>query len=221
MTYETRTFEWKDYSEMWTRINRFKMLVGRLPNYADIKGLRIYQQEYLDAKRRVEAFIKENKRNPYTVRMTGEILIIKSEFHKLVEASIGGTYDNFTGFYNHVKDEVYKSYNSDVYSQKEALNRLKAKQGLNCTDLSQIGYAVAKDLGGYQVEYVHVKCRVSGQGHIRLRIKGREFNDWTGIDLAACAYSNYPIGKVWCADGINIPVTNESHAWLFSDDGVT
>ena len=37
----------------------------------------------------------------------------------------------------------------------------------------QVYYRIAKSLG-YDVQFVHVKCRVSGTGHIRLRLRHKK-----------------------------------------------
>lgn len=37
----------------------------------------------------------------------------------------------------------------------------------------QVYYRIAKSLG-YDVQFVHVRCRVSGTGHIRLRLRHKK-----------------------------------------------
>jgi hypothetical protein len=142
----------------------------------------------------------------------------KSPFHLLVEEHIQGAYTNFTQFYDIMRGKGYSYYYNDIYPQGQALDRLKNNSGLNCADVAQIGYAVAKDLG-YGVRYVRVMCKTGG--HIVLQIKGKEIGDnWTWVDLAACisVSGHYDIGDRWCNYA---PALEYDPSWLLSDDGKT
>lgn len=75
MVTKTETVNWSEFVEFRDRISRFKLVNGRFPNYADIKSVRVYEPQYVDAFKRVTIFVATNHRNPYTVDLTGELLI--------------------------------------------------------------------------------------------------------------------------------------------------
>lgn len=123
---------------------------------------------------------------------------------------------SFTTWYNSMIGAGYANYDNDVYNSEEEEYNIAHHIAMNCSDYSQKAAQKAKELG-YEVRYVHVICK-SGKGHIYIQVKGREFNNWTNVDVAAAASvgSKYPIGQVWCPDG-DAWISNES--WLLVDDG--
>ena len=62
---------------------------------------------------------------------------------------------------------------------KQTINDASKGKGSNCVDWGQVYYRIAKSLG-YDVQFVHVKCRVSGTGHIRLKLSMRNILKETG-----------------------------------------
>lgn len=217
---------WKEYTDMWNKILKFKEdpKNGRLPYYVDVKNVRITTAGYQDAARRVTRFRDKEGRSPNTVELFGTKVgsvtppTSKPPFILKVEDALGGKFNNFTEFYNLCKNRIHCDYANDIYPQGSAVQRLKEGKGLNCSDWSQIGYAVAKALG-YKVRYVHVYCTKSKVGHIRLQVAGKELGaNWVGIDLSAAAENNYPLGRVWCGRG---PILSYDDPWLLADDGKT
>lgn len=141
----------------------------------------------------------------------------KSSFHLALEDALGSPYQNITQLYNLLKGRGYAYYFNDIYSQKEAIARLKRRLPLNCADSSQIFFAALKDLG-YNARLVHVMCR-SGTGHIQVDGAGRELGGtYVRMDPAAALKSSYPLGKLWCSNG---KVIGFNPPWALSDDGVT
>ncbi|MCE7700070.1 MAG: hypothetical protein K8E24_015015, partial [Methanobacterium paludis] len=147
----------------------------------------------------------------------------KTAYLKLFSESVGVKFNTFTQGFNLIANRVYGHYANDVYSQLNALNRLKKKLGLNCSDITQLLYQMGKDLG-YNVAYEHVMCKVSG-GHIRLKISGGEFGNlgtqiknWKTVDGAAQLKSGQGINNIWCPDGA---IVSYNDKWLQSDDGKT
>lgn len=144
----------------------------------------------------------------------------KNDVLSRIAIAIGGKFNNFTEFANILgKNEIYSKYNNDIYTQADAIERLRKGLGLNCADFSQIGYYVAKTLG-YDVKYAHIRCK-SGGGHIVLYVKGKELgSNWVVVDLASMASvgSKYKIGQYWCSNG---KIESWDDEWLMSDDGRT
>ena len=70
---------------------------------------------------------------------------------------------------------------------------------------------------GYDVQFVHVKCRVSGTGHIRLRLKHSKNTggNWINRDSAAVAdTTSGNVRTIWCEDGYLIAY---DPCWIFTD----
>ena len=111
----------------------------------------------------------------------------------------------------------YEGYLSDVYSSSEEDTNIAKHIAMNCTDYSQKAREKAESRG-YQWRFLHRIC-ASGKGHILGQIKGREFADWTIIDVAAAASlgSKYPIGKSWCENYQSQWISTEQ--WLMTNDG--
>ena len=98
------------------------------------------------------------------------------------------------------------------YSKHDAI---KGK-GSNCVDWGQVYYRIAKSLG-YDVQFIHVKCRVSGTGHIRLRLRHKKHTsgNWINRDPAAVAdTTSGNVRSIWCEDGNVIAI---DPSWIFTD----
>lgn len=88
----------------------------------------------------------------------------------------------------------YLFYNDDVRSNEQVI---KDKAG-NCTDLLQMLINMAEAMD-YDWEVYHVKCNVSGVGHVYGRFKKKGTNNWFVRDIACIAdESRYCI---WCEAG--------------------
>lgn len=197
--------------------------------YIDIntKYRYVSNAKFKDMRKRYEEFIKKNGREPdgcYVNKPVASINTVTTDIPRTTSflAKMRDAVGNFTTFkewYNLIKGRGYIGYNNDIYNQETAIKRLKNKQGLNCSDICQLGYQVAVDLD-VQVRYVHVKCK-SGIGHIQLDVKyPRGSSHWTRIDPAAALStgSKYSFGKLWCANG---KLLSYNDAWLMTDDGRT
>ena len=77
------------------------------------------------------------------------------------------------------KKKLYSKYFDSQKTDKKTITDAASK-GSNCVDWGQVYYRIAKSLG-YDVQFVHVKCRVSGTGHIRLRLKHKKNREEAGL----------------------------------------
>ena len=84
--------------------------------------------------------------------------------------------------------KLYLKYFDSQKTDKKTITDAKASKGSNCVDWGQVYYRIAKSLG-YDVQFVHVKCRVLGTGHIRLRLRHKKHTggNWINRDPAAVA----------------------------------
>ena len=78
---------YNEWIELWKRISTFKASNGRWPNYADIKGIRVSQSDFLDAYHRVVTFKNQYNRNPETVRIVGTPIPVVTTDGVYVESS--------------------------------------------------------------------------------------------------------------------------------------
>lgn len=137
-----------------------------------------------------------------------------------LEAALGGTFNNATQMYQLFIDEIYGYYYNDRYDQQQELDRLKRNLGINCSDVSQVGYAgiLALNQMGKYYEVRFVRATFKCGGHVFLQVKGEEFGDkWTNYDLAGAMKWDYPIGKLMCSGEYWDSVVNPK--WLLTDDG--
>lgn len=208
---------------------------GNIPNYTTVNGKKALKNDIYDACKRDNAFYVKKGHMPNYVNISLQESApvskdpVKTDLLKRIENAVGGEFKTATQFYNLVKaNDTYSHYSNDIYPQSQALTRLENKQGLNCADWSQIGHAAILELNkvyntNYSVDYVHVACKSSAGayniGHIILRVKGEEFENWTIFDVAEAASGGLPIGRTMCSLGYKVLSYNDS--WLMSDDGET
>ena len=197
------------YKEMWKRIAKWQAQnPGKIPNYVTISDMkvgvdRITKDQFLDMKKRWDAWKNAHKsQEPAKIGVEGSVggssPVVSGSIQKTLMGAVG-QFKSFTGFYNLCKNRNYAFYRNNKYSQNQAIKRLKDRSGLNCVDISQLGYALAKEMG-YQVKFQETSCKgPDGKpvGHVLLKIKGKEFNSWTIVDLAACIGSGKAMGKYW------------------------
>ena len=78
------------------------------------------------------------------------------------------------------KKKLYSKYFDSQKTDKKTINDASQCKGSNCVDWRQVYYRIAKSLD-YEVQFVHVKCRISGTDHIRLRLKHKKHTEGTGL----------------------------------------
>ena len=189
-----------------------------LPNYVTLKdGTRIDKAEYVDMAIRTEAYITANKRLPAIVYRMSTLPDYKDSTMKLFINTFnfkGNTIDEDLAII--AKKKLYSKYFDSQKTDKKTINDAKAGKGSNCVDWGQVYYRIAKSLG-YEVQFVHVKCRVSGTGHIRLRLKHKKHTggNWINRDPAAVAdTTSGNVRSIWCEDGYLIAY---DPSWIFTD----
>lgn len=120
-----------------------------------------------------------------------------------------------------LREEIQVKYFSiyeDLLADDLIKGELDASQGKgsNCVDWGHVYYRIAKSLG-YDVQFVHVKCRVSGTGQIRLRLRHKKHTggNWINRDPATVAdTTSGNVRAIWCEDGYLIAY---NPSWIFTD----
>lgn len=219
-----QTIEKEVFKDIITRHDKYVKENGKEPQicYINIENKYRYItiKKYTDMKQRWDKWIQNHggKEPNYCYvnipsergESTGSKSDADSEYIKAFEDAVGRKISNFKDGYNAIKYRKYIGYNNDVYSRSVALQRLKQKRGLNCSDISQLLYRLAQAYG-HNVHYVHIMCR-SGIGHIILSVDG------TWVDGASALSSGKAYGTGWCFNG---RVINRDDGWLMTDDGRT
>ena len=189
-----------------------------LPNYVTLKnGEQIDKAEYVDMAIRAEAYITANKRYPAIVYRMSTLPDYNDSTMKLFIKTFdfkGTTIDEALAIISKIK--LYLKYFDSQKTDKKTITDAKAGKGSNCVDWGQVYYRIAKSLG-YEVLFVHVKCRVSGTGHIRLRLRHKKHTsgNWINRDPAAVADTTSGNGRsIWCEDGYVIAY---DPSWIFTD----
>lgn len=120
------------------------------------------------------------------------------------------------GFSHYSKEELYSKYFDSQKTDRKTINDASQGKCSNCVDWGQVYYRIAKSLG-YDVQFVHVKCRVSGTGHIRLRLRHKKHTggNWINRDPATVAdTTSGNVRAIWCEDGYLITY---NPSWIFTD----
>lgn len=189
-----------------------------LPNYVMLKNsTKIDKAEYVDMAIRTEAYIRSNGRLPAIVYRMSKLPDYSDSTMKLFIKTFnykGNTIDEALAII--AKKKLYSKYFDSQKTDKKTINDAKAGKGSNCVDWGQVYYRIAKSLG-YDVQFVHVKCRVSGTGHIRLRLRHKKHTggNWINRDPAAVAdTTSGNVRVIWCEDGYLIAY---DPSWIFTD----
>lgn len=189
-----------------------------LPNYVMLKnGTRIDKAEYVDMAVRVDAYIKANGRIPAIVYRKSALPDYNDSTMKLFVKTFnfkGNTIDEALAVI--AKKKLYSKYFNSQKTDKKTIADAKEGIGSNCVDWGQVYYRIAKSLG-YTVQFVHVRCRVSGTGHIRLRLKHSKHTsgNWINRDPAAVAdTTSSNVKAIWCDNGYLIAY---DPSWIFTD----
>lgn len=225
---------YSQYLTMGTYITEWLIKTGKnlkvLPNYVTVQGrYKVFRDSYIDAIKRVINFRPKNSgKNPNTVevKLNSDAKVFASDKDvtlTLIANAIGGKFNTFTEFFKLIcKNKTYSYYNNDIYTQKQAIQRLKTGYGLNCVDYTQIGQYVATKLD-IPWKVVHKQCQTGGHVLLQLYINGK----WTWVDLAAaannCAKNGY-FGAGWCLTGKTLGSWGENStfpSWIRKYDGVT
>lgn len=189
-----------------------------LPNYVMLKNsTKIDKAEYVDMAIRTEAYIRSNGRLPAIVYRMSKLPDYSDSTMKLFIKTFnykGNTIDEALAII--AKKKLYSKYFDSQKTDKKTINDAKAGKGSNCVDWGQVYYRIAKSLG-YDVQFVHVKCRVSGTGHIRLRLRHKKHTGGNWINRYPAAVADTTSGNVraiWCEDGYLIAY---DPSWIFTD----
>jgi len=190
----------------------------QFPNYVTgSNGVKYYLNTYVDMNKRVLAYVKAHDNvPPKTVKIQGSNK--NNTTSQTTDSTLKKCYDAFgkftkiDEFLEKIQGRGYAYYYNSIYNTATTISRIKNRQGVNCTDSAQLTYRVALALG-YTVQFVHVRCRASGDGHVRLRLKAKGSDNWFYRDPAS-VLDGGSVTSNWCSDGT---VLAYNPAWVLAD----
>lgn len=191
------------------RIKNFRDSKGMWPNYVTIQGIKVDKSIY-KVLWNIQTKVDGNFPDTHTQNVT------TNEVYNYFCKVFGKTPKTIDECLSLVKEHGYSHYYNDVYSNKEAIKRMKNYQGINCTDACHVFFNIAQALG-YEVQCLHVKCS-GGDGHVRLRLKHKTHTggSWINRDPAAVISKNgQPLTYNWCISNYTLLATNPS--WFMVD----
>lgn len=218
--YISRTIYEKDYTKLAKYVVNFAKENKRLPNYIQWGNYRIHCHLYIYAFAKIVKFYAANKKLPNYCNFNS------NDIKKTTTVSSNEVFNYFVKVFGKVstidealgkvKDYGYGYYYDDKYTNKESIDRIKNKWGINCTDSCQVFWHIAKALG-YEVKCLHVKCS-DGDGHVRLKLRHKKYsnNEWFLRDPAAVLSNNgKPVSFNWCTSGFSLLATDPS--WFLAN----
>ena len=213
--YLSRQIKKADYVSMAERLVDYVEEHNQMPNYISLGKIRIEHKlyTYLFASALVVSI--DTGYLPKEVNVSSKLFTPKTETGNVVYdyacKKYGRKFNTLDETLAFVKAYFhYLKYFDDHKSNKEVTD---SKSG-NCTDLLQWLFNMAKAMG-YECKCIHVKCRVSGTGHVFGQFKHKKHTGgkWISRDIAAVADGG-SITKVWCADGIKLA---EDPGWFMTN----
>jgi len=209
--YISRGVQKKDYLEIIERYIKYVEKHHRIPNYVTIDKIKVKPRLYTAFVSYILYKYHRDKKLPAKQNINSKIykkpVETTNEVYNYfidVFGSFGNTID---GALSKIAGHGYGYYYDDIYTNHEAINRMKNGKGVNCTDSCQVFYNIMQQLIALKkykkVECLHVKCQ-GGDGHVRLRIT---LNDGTKIyrDPAAVLDSGN-VTHNWCMNGTIIAI---------------
>lgn len=195
-----------EYIRLAREVSAFMNTNKRCPNYLTYQGKKIRPRVFTYAFAQIIIFISKNKRYPnyatfnstqYMPKQTEPLKSNDEVFNYFVK--VFGKVTTIDEALTKVKEHGYSYYYDDVYSNKTCIDRMKNRQGINCTDSCQVFYHIAKALG-YNVTVEHVYCTGTGGGHVRLKLS-KNGNTFRRDPACILSQNGKPLNAIWCENG--------------------
>ena len=217
--YFSRQITQSQYTDMAKRLIKYVEKQGKLPNYITVANMKMRVRDYTYMFSRILVYYNTNTKLPNYANVNSKAFTKPSETTNTVYDYFVKVFGNFgdtiDGALTKISNRGYGYYYDDVYSNKQSIDRMKNKQGVNCTDSCQVFYNIMTALiqkGKYKkVECLHVKCS-GGDGHVRLRITKNDGT--TFLRDPACTLSSGGTCN-WCTSNYTLLAINPS--WFMAN----
>ena len=195
------------YIDLAERYTKYIEKNDQTPAYAKFttqKG-KIYYIGYkplIDMFSRILVYYDDNGTYPKYANINSKAFIAPTEtgnaIYDYFTKKTGKKFKYLDDFLEYVRQRYsYEFYYDDHKSNKQVID----SEAGNCTDLLQLCCNMAKAMG-YECRAIHVKCRVSGTGHVRGQFKHPKNTGGQWIDRDPAAVANgESITSIWCSDG--------------------
>ena len=204
-----------EYKDMANRLVKFVENNSKLPNYITIKDKKMRVSDYCYMFARILAYLDKNGKYPHQANVNSKAITKPTETKDEIYNYFVKTFGKVTCIddaLEYIAGRGYGYYYDDVYSNKQSIDRIKNRQGVNCTDATQMIKHVADGTGKYKsVDCVHVLCR-GGDGHVYLKITQKD-NSVFYRDPAACLDSG-SVTNIWCSNGTVLAI---NPSWWLSN----
>ena len=180
---------------------------GTLPNFLPWGNKQIEMRDYEYMFAKILVWYATNKSLPTYNNINSKAWVKPVEYSETVYnyfvKKLGKFNNTIDGALSLIDGNGYAGYSDDYYSNKNSIDRMANGSGINCTDSCHVFFNIAKHLiklGKYKkVECIHVGCKYSGTGHVRLRIQLLD-GSWIYRDPASVLDGN-GVTSNWCMDG--------------------
>ena len=198
----------KDYLDCCKRIVAFIEKNKKMPNYVTWKSKKIRTRDYVYNLAKILVWYADHKNTlPAMNNINTKVWVKPKEYSEKIYdyfvKRLGKFNNTIDGALSLIDGNGYAGYSDDYYSNKTSIDRMANGSGINCTDSCHVFYNIAKHLiklGKYKkVQCIHVGCRYSGTGHVRLRLQLND-GDWIYRDPASVLDGN-GVTSNWCMDG--------------------
>lgn len=199
-----------DYLDMAKRLCTYVEKNNQLPNYVKYKSYKVRVRDYVYLFARTLVWYDKNNKLPNYTELNSKAFTKPTESGNSVYdyfVKVFGKFgDTIDGALAKVDSKGYGGYYDDHKSNKETIDAMHNNthsDDPNCTDSMHVFYNIAQVLvkkGVYKkVECLHVKCKVSGMGHVRMKITKKDGSVFYR-DPAAVLDGEGVSGN-WCMDG--------------------
>ena len=215
-----------DYKDQAKRIVQYIKQNGQCPNYvktvASKKNVRVRLFIYSFAK--ILVFYNSKGRLPneclyqssvFSAKKTSSKVESPKEVLQYFESVFGKKIQYIDDALEIMNNRGYAYYYDDAYSNKQSIDRIKAKKGINCVDSLHVVMNIAIALGRYKkIDCLHVHCS-GGDGHVRAKITQKDGSVF--YRDPACCLSNNGKGAYcnWCID--NFVLLDVNPSWFMKD----
>ena len=203
------------YLDMAKRLIKYVESKKQIPNYITVTNKHMKGSDFTYMFARILVYYNTNGKLPAYANVNSKAFTKPTEYPNKVYGlwvkHIGTKPKCLDDVCDYVKAHFkYLFYNDDVRSNEEVLE----DEAGNCTDLLQMLCNMANAMD-YDWEVYHVRCNVSGVGHVYGRFKKKGTSSWFTRDIACIAdESRY---CVWCEAGNGGTLWAKNPSWFLAN----
>ena len=197
-----------EYLDVCNRLVKFVERKHQLPNYVKYKDYKLKPHLLTEFLSRILVYYVNHKKMPSQANINSKVFTKPIETGNAVYDYACNKYGKKFTKIDDLLEYVQKHFKYQYYFDDHKSNKqVTDEKSGNCTDLLQWLCNMVEPMG-YEWQCIHVKCRVSGTGHVFGKFRKKGTKDWFIRDIASVSDGG-SITSVWCKDGI-VLATNPS-----------